>query len=55
MPFDTQILKAAPPSVILIVDDEERGCQALEILLTNQGYELLFARSGQEALDIAMA
>lgn len=53
MSFDTKILKNEVPSVILIVDDEERGCQALEILLAGQGYKLLFAHNGPDALEIA--
>ena len=53
MSSDTKILTREAPSVILIVDDEERGCQALEILLAGQGYNLLFANSGPEALEIA--
>lgn len=53
MSFDTKITKRDVPSVILIVDDEERGCQALEILLAGQGYKLLFAHNGLDALEIA--
>jgi two-component system, cell cycle response regulator len=40
-------------AVILIVDDDPRGCEALEGLLTGQGYDLAFAGNGREALDQA--
>jgi putative two-component system response regulator len=40
--------------LILIVDDDPRGCEALEGLLCNQGYELVFARDGRDALAMAM-
>jgi PAS domain S-box-containing protein len=40
-------------SVILIVDDEEAGRDTLEALLVNQGYDLVFAGSGAEALTQA--
>ena len=35
---------------ILVVDDEESMCQYLSILLKKEGYEVLTANSGQEAL-----
>jgi PAS domain S-box-containing protein len=35
---------------ILIVDDEPRMCDSLEVLLSNEGYETRTAYSGQEAL-----
>ena len=38
-------------STVLIVDDQEAMRDALEGMLSNQGYELAFATSGQEALD----
>lgn len=40
-------------SRLLIVDDEEYGCKALEVLLTSENHQLIFAHSGQEALDKA--
>ncbi|MCB0190498.1 MAG: response regulator [Anaerolineae bacterium] len=40
-------------STILIVDDEQFGRDTLEGLLHNQGYKLVFARSGPEALSKA--
>src|SRR5262245_46639209 len=40
-------------STILIVDDEPVGRAALEALLLNQGYRLMFAGSGREALEQA--
>ncbi|MDM8560076.1 response regulator [Candidatus Parabeggiatoa sp. HSG14] len=40
-------------STVLIVDDQEAMRDALEGMLSNQGYELAFATNGQEALDIA--
>lgn len=38
---------------VLIVDDEERGRDALEMLLMTENYELGFAASGEEALQKA--
>ncbi|MFM8319967.1 MAG: response regulator [Chloroflexota bacterium] len=43
------------PSVILIVDDTPIGRQSLEALLTGQGYLLLFASNGLDALEVAAA
>lgn len=40
--------------VILIVDDEEIGREALESLLINHGYQLLFATNGAEAFTQAI-
>jgi two-component system, cell cycle response regulator len=40
-------------STILIVDDEPSSREALESLLTNQGYHLAFAGTGAEALNLA--
>jgi len=37
---------------ILIVDDEESICQSLGGALTDEGYEVLVAKSGEEALKI---
>jgi signal transduction histidine kinase len=37
---------------ILIVDDEEDICEMLSISLTDQGYEVLTARNGEEALRL---
>jgi len=41
------------PGTILIVDDEARGRETLEALLISQGYQLLFACNGIEALTLA--
>jgi signal transduction histidine kinase len=41
------------PGTILIVDDEARGRETLEALLASQGYHLLFACNGIEALALA--
>jgi len=41
-------------SRLLIVDDEERGREALKILLTPEDYQLSFAASGEEALIRAL-
>lgn len=38
---------------ILIVDDEERGREALEMFLATENYHLAFASNGQEALEQA--
>jgi len=40
-------------STVLIVDDQEAMRDALEGMLTNQGYELAIATNGQEAIDLA--
>lgn len=40
-------------SIVLIVDDEEAGRDTLEGLLINQGYYLVFANNGHEALSRA--
>ncbi|OQW94015.1 MAG: hypothetical protein BWK79_08080 [Beggiatoa sp. IS2] len=40
-------------SCLLIVDDEERGRDALEMLLAPEGYRLAFATNGEEALQQA--
>lgn len=40
-------------ATILIVDDEEVGREALEGVLFSQGYSLIFAQNGNEALDRA--
>ncbi|HBA71890.1 MAG TPA: hypothetical protein DCZ63_06750, partial [Geobacter sp.] len=37
---------------ILVVDDEAAIRQYLELFLTSLGYSVLFARDGQEAIDI---
>ena len=39
--------------VVLVVDDERSGAEALGILLEQAGYEILTAGSGAEALDVA--
>ncbi|MCG8570475.1 MAG: response regulator [Spirochaetes bacterium] len=41
-----------PPAKILIIDDDERNLYILEHKLTKEGYQLIPALSGQEALDI---
>lgn len=38
---------------VLVVDDEPFITRSVEFLLRNEGYEVLIAYSGQEALDIA--
>jgi len=37
---------------ILVVDDEESICQSLKGILSDEGFEVLTARSGEECLDI---
>ena len=37
---------------ILIVDDEESICQSLKGILVDEGYEVLIAGSGEEALKV---
>jgi CheY-like chemotaxis protein len=41
-------------SCLLIVDDDERGRGALKILLHRENYRLVFAASGEEALQLAV-
>ncbi|MGI9303966.1 MAG: ATP-binding response regulator [Gammaproteobacteria bacterium] len=43
------------PAPILIVDDNTANLKVLYYLLTKQGYELLQATSGKEALELAQA
>ncbi len=40
---------------VLIIDDDEVSLQVLHHFLTNAGYEVEIARSGEEALDILRA
>ena len=37
---------------ILVVDDEESICQSLKGILSDEGYEVLTAKSGEEALKM---
>lgn len=37
---------------IIIVDDEKSICQSLGAILTDEGYDVLTAESGEEALKI---
>jgi len=41
-----------PSAKILIVDDEEQNRELIEIILSREGYSLLFAENGEEALVI---
>ncbi|QDV39053.1 HD-GYP domain-containing protein [Tautonia plasticadhaerens] len=41
------------PEVILIADDEDAGRKAIESAITGQGYEILRARDGLEALELS--
>lgn len=56
---DTSARPAVPPMGpiprILIVDDERRNRQLLEVMLSQEGYELVTANSGLEALDSVAA
>ena len=42
---------AAPPACILIVDDERQNRELLEVMLAPEGYRLVTATSGAEALE----
>lgn len=42
-------------STILIVDDEEAGRQTLEAILEGEGYQLVMAENGQQAIEKAKA
>ena len=37
---------------ILIVDDEESICQSLKAILGDEGYQVLVAKSGEDALRV---
>ncbi len=53
-PFNTaRFHKEAPPSVILMVDDNATNLDALKAVLDGQGYRLLVAKSGEAALRVA--
>lgn len=41
------------PETILIADDEDAGRKAIESAITGQGYEILRARDGLEALELS--
>lgn len=43
---------STPPQRILVVDDEPYVCDALKMLLTLDGHEVVTAYSGAEALEI---
>ena len=43
---------AAPPARILIVDDDRHNRQLLEVMLTPEGYRIMTAATGEEALAI---
>jgi two-component system cell cycle sensor histidine kinase/response regulator CckA len=43
---------AGPPARILIVDDDRQNRQVLQVMLAPEGFTLLTAASGEEALDI---
>ncbi len=40
------------PARVLIVDDERHNRELLEVMLTREGYQLLTAASGEEALEM---
>jgi putative two-component system response regulator len=42
-------------STVLIVDDEEAGRQTLESILEGEGYQLVMAENGQQAIETAKA
>ena len=44
MPFDKK--------TVLVVDDEEKNLELARVILKKEGYALLYARSGSEALDM---
>ncbi len=43
----------SPPITILAIDDDARNCRLLNALLRADGFEPLFAHSGEEGLAIA--
>jgi PleD family two-component response regulator len=42
-------------AMVLVVDDDESTCDALQRLLSRMGYAARCARSGRDALDVAEA
>ncbi len=46
----TWVLPSESPPCILVVDDDADFLEVLRVALTRQGYEVLLARSGQEAM-----
>jgi DNA-binding NtrC family response regulator len=47
------IMQVASDEPILVIDDDEDICHSMTRVLEQQGYEVLTACSGEEALDIA--
>lgn len=45
-------MKPVAPKTILVVDDEEKNIELAKVILKKEGYGLLFARSGSEALAL---
>ncbi len=50
-PEETQSVQG--DETILLVEDEERLCKLVEYVLTGNGYQVLTAHNGSEALDLA--
>ncbi|MBL8058190.1 MAG: response regulator [Anaerolineales bacterium] len=46
---------AEPPTAVLVVDDEPRNLEVLTHILGTQGFQILTAEDGEEALDKARA
>jgi CheY-like chemotaxis protein len=46
---------ALPMSTILVVDDEPDTLYVLDLILTAQGYRVVKARNGYEAMEFALA
>ncbi len=65
MPEEVHLLEAAtmvetplpsePPAAVLIVDDEPRNLEVLTHILGTQGFQILTAEDGEEALEKARA
>ena len=47
--------RARSPKTVLVVDDDDDVRQTISDALAGQGYNILFARDGREALDLLAA
>jgi response regulator RpfG family c-di-GMP phosphodiesterase len=52
-PQNTELKPAARPSSVLVVDDDSRVLELLQITLGGRGYRVLTAHDGEEAIEVA--